>query len=86
MTELSDVLDIGRLIPFTIDGTRYETDQVRQRAAALVRLAGLDPAAFDLGEIKGNDSRRTRRYNDDDVVTIRKGARFVTIRQSAPVA
>ena len=49
-------------------------------------LAGRDPAAFDLGEIEGKDRLRTRRYLDDELVEIHKDARFVSIRQSAPVA
>ena len=86
MTEPSNVVEMGRLIPFTIDGDPYKTADVSQRAAALLRLAGLDPAAFDLGEIEGKDRPRTKRYRDDDIVAIRKDARFVSIRQSAPVA
>ena len=96
MTEPSNVVELGRLIPFTIDGDPYETAdlsqradallRLSQRADALLRLAGRDPAAFDLGEIEGKDRPHTKRYTDDDVVAIRKDARFVSIRQSAPVA
>ena len=86
MTEPSNVVELGRLIPFTIDGDPYETADLSQRADALLRLAGRDPAAFDLGEIEGKDRPHTKRYTDDNVVAIRKDARFVSIRQSAPVA
>ena len=86
MTEPSNVVEMGRLIPFTIDGDPYKTADVSQRAAALLCLAGLDPAAFDLGEIEGKDRPRTKRYSDAEIVAIRKDARFVSIRQSAPVA
>ena len=40
-----------RKIPFSIDGKPYETDDLSQSAADLLRLAGLDPAMYDLGEV-----------------------------------
>lgn len=86
MTEDPNVVELGRLIPFTIDGDPYETADIRQRAAALLVLAGRDPAAFDFGEIEGKDRPHTKRYRDDELVEIHKDARFVSIRQSAPVA
>ena len=86
MTENPNVASLGRLIPFTIDGDAYETADLSQRAADLLVLAGRDPAAFDLGEIEGKDRLRTRKYRDDEFVEIHKDARFVSIRQSAPVA
>ena len=85
MTE-TNVVELGRLIPFSIDGDPYETADLSQRAADLLVLAGRDPAAFDLGEIEGKDRPRTRKYRDDELVEIHKDARFVSIRQSAPVA
>ena len=86
MTETTNIVPLGRLIPFTIDGDPYETADVSQRAAELLVLAGRDPAVFDLGEIEGKDRLRTRKYRDDELVEIHKDARFVSIRQSAPVA
>ena len=86
MIQPSNVLEMGRLIPFTIDGDPYETANNSQRAADLLLLADRDPAHFGLGEIEGKDRPRTRKFRDNDVVTIRKDARFVSIRQSAPVA
>lgn len=75
-----------RLIPFTIDGQTFETSDFRQRASALLRLARLDPAIFDLGELEGKDRPQTKRFADDEIVVIKKDARFVSIRESAPVA
>lgn len=86
MTENPKVVDLGKLIPFTIDGDPYETTEAIQRAAALLVLAGRDPAVFYLGEIEGKDRPHTKRYRDDEFVEIHKDARFVSIRQSAPVA
>ena len=82
----TDIQPIRRRIPFTIDGQLYTTDELRQRASALLKLAGLDPAIFDLGELVGKDHSETKRFADDEVVKIVKDARFISIRQSAQVA
>ena len=84
MTKLSDIN--RRRIPFTIDGQPFTTDDLSQRASALLRLAELDPATFDLGQLVGKEHPETRRFADDEVVTIVKDARFVSIRESATVA
>ena len=84
MTKLSDIN--RRRIPFTIDGQPFNTDDLSQPASALLRLAGLDPATFDLGQLVGKEHPETRRFGDDEVVTIVKDARFVSIRESATVA
>ena len=75
-----------RRIPFTIDGQTFETSDLRQRASDLLRLAGLDPAIFDLGELEGKERPETRRFADNETVEIHKDARFVSIREKAPVA
>lgn len=75
-----------RAIPFTVDGKPYATEDARQRASSILELAGLDPAKFDLGEIEGKEHPQTRRFQDQELVNIRKDARFVSIRQKAPVA
>lgn len=86
MTNSSNIASIRRHIPFTIDGQPFTTDDLSQRASALLRLAGLDPAIFDLGELVGKEHPQTKRFADDEIVSIVKDARFVSIRQSAPVA
>lgn len=86
MTESSNFKPSRRLIPFTIDGQPFTTDDLSQRASALLRLADLDPAIFDLGELVGKEHPQTKRFADDELVNIVKDARFVSIRQSAPVA
>ena len=86
MTKNSKIEQFRRRIPFTIDGQPFETDDLSQRASALLRLAGLDPAIFDLGELEGKDRPQTRRFDDNEMVSIGKDARFISIRQSAPVA
>ena len=72
-------------IAFTIDGRAYETRERRQSAADLLRLAGVDPTLYDLGELRGHRPEPAL-YADDAIVKIHPGARFVTIRQHADVA
>lgn len=72
-------------VEFTIDGRGYETRDRRQPAADLLRLAGVDPALYDLAELRGQRPEPAR-YADDELVQIHPGARFVTIRQNADVA
>jgi hypothetical protein len=76
---------IPQAVQFTIDGRPYETTERRQQAAALLRLAGLDPALYDLGELHGQRPQPVR-YADTDIVEIHPGARLVSIRQRADVA
>lgn len=86
---MSDAQHIHRLereIPFTIDGVEYKTSELNQKASDLLQLAGLDPARYDLGELRGKDRPETKRYDDDEPVEITKDARFVSIREKAAVA
>jgi len=76
---------IPRAVQFTIDGRPYETTERKQQAAALLRLAGLDPALYDLGELHGQRPQPVR-YADTELVEIHPGARFVSIRERADVA
>jgi Multiubiquitin len=72
-------------VPITIDGRRYEVEQGRHLTAAdLLRLAGLDPAGYDLAEVLGHGDVRT--FRDDEVVDVRPDEKFVSVRQVAPVA
>ena len=86
MSNSANIESSRRRIPFTIDGQPFTTDDLTQRASALLRLAGLDPAIFDLAELVGKDHPQTKRFADDEIVSIAKDARFVSIRHSAPVA
>ena len=85
MSDTDNVTDIRRPIEFTIDGRSYETTTRRQPAADLLRLAGLDPALYNLGELRGHRPEPVR-YADTDTVEIHQGARFVSIRERADVA
>lgn len=85
MNHQDNVHELAQDITFTIDGESFTTRDRRQVAADLLRLAGLDPTMYDLGELHGQ-SPQTRRFANDDVVTVRPDARFVSIRHSADVA
>jgi len=72
-------------IKFTIDGEEFETRARRQPAQALLRLAGLDPSQYDLGELEDHNPK-PKVFHDDQEVEIHPGARFVSIRTGpAPV-
>ncbi len=80
-----NVTPIHKPVDFTVDGRQYQTTDRRQPAAAILRLAGLDPSLFDLGELRGHGPQPVR-FADDEIVEIRPKARFVSIRQRADVA
>jgi hypothetical protein len=82
---MDNVSELHRPIEFSIDGRPYKTTDHKQPAADLLRLGGLDPARFDLGELKGHHPEPVR-YTDDTIVEIHNDARFVGIRQRADVA
>ena len=86
MTTARNVDQPRRSIPFTIDGQPYTTDDLSQTAADLLRLAKLDPATYDLGELIGKERPETKRFKDDEPVEVVKDARFVSIRQKGDVA
>lgn len=67
-----------------IDGVPHTTRDDDQEAASLLRLAGVDPAQYDLAKIKHNGE--TKVYRDEKVIDLNDGDAFVTVRQSAQVA
>ena len=73
-----------RKLTISIDGVNYVTRDDDQEAASLLRLAGVDPAQYDLAKIKHNGE--TKVYRDDKVLDLEDGDAFVTVRQSAQVA
>ena len=72
-------------VPITIDGRPFEAEPGRHETAGdLLRLAGLDPSGYDLAKVLGHGEVRT--FGDDQVVDVRPHEKFVSIRQTAPVA
>jgi hypothetical protein len=69
---------------FTIDGephTSYDNDQT---AAALLRLARVDPAGYDLARIL--PAGGTEAFRDEQIVKIENGDEFVTAKHVGGVA
>jgi hypothetical protein len=83
--EDGNVTELHRPVDFTIDGRPEQTTVRRQPAADLLRLVGLDPAFYDLGQLHGHNKQPTR-FRDDQIVDIHQGDRFVSIRCHADVA
>ena len=72
-------------IHFTIDGRPFATEDSDSTAAELLRLAGLDPNGYDLGQIRPGDPE-PKRFKDQQEVHIHEGEKFVSIRERAEVA
>lgn len=71
-------------IHFTIDGKPFTTTDDDQQAADLLRLAGLDPNAYDLAKVSHHGTPEV--FKDTAVVELENGDKFVSVRQNAPVA
>lgn len=71
-------------ITITIDGRTFTTRDDDQEAASLLRLAGVDPALYDLAKLRHGGDPKV--YRDEKVIDLKDGDVFVTVRQSAPVA
>lgn len=71
-------------VRFTIDGQHHTTWDEDQTAAALLRLAGVDPAKYDLARVNATGGPET--FTGDHMVTIRDGDEFVTAKHTGGVA
>jgi hypothetical protein len=71
-------------VRFTIDGEQYTSWDDDQSAAALLRLAGVDPAGYDLARVTASGGPEI--FADEQVVTIHDGDEFVTAKHAGPVA
>ncbi len=71
-------------ITFTIDGVSYTTKDDDQEAAALLRLAGLNPAEYDLARIRPGQEPKV--YKDEKILDLHDGETFISVKQSSPVA
>ncbi|HKP44693.1 hypothetical protein [Mycobacterium sp.] len=72
-----------RKVHFSIDGEQYTSWDDDQVAAALLRLAGVDPAKYDLARVNGGGG--PEKFSDDQVVRIQDGDEFVTAKRAGPV-
>jgi hypothetical protein len=64
-------------VTFTLDGVEYTATDRRQLAADVLRLAGLDPADYDLLRIVGRDEEK--RYEDQEEVHLVPGGRYLSL-------
>lgn len=69
---------------FTIDGESHSSYDDDQAAAALLRLAGVDPAGYDLARILPAGGTET--FRDEQIVKIKDGDEFVTAKHVGGVA
>ena len=71
-------------VRYTIDGRPFKGPR-KQKARRLLRQAGLKPDGYDLAEIEcaGDDPHV---YEDDEVICIEPGDKFISIREQATVA
>jgi hypothetical protein len=69
---------------FTIDGEPHHSYDDDQTAAALLRLAGVDPAGYDLARILPAGGTET--FRDEQMVEIEDGDEFVTAKHVGGVA
>ncbi|MFT4470850.1 hypothetical protein ACMX2H_13165 [Arthrobacter sulfonylureivorans] len=69
---------------FTIDGEPQSSYDDDQTAAALLRLAGVDPTGYDLARILAAGGTET--FRDEQIVKIQNGDEFVTAKHVGGVA
>lgn len=65
-------------VTFTIDGVEYSSNDRRQTAGDLLRLAGLDPADYDLLRVVGKDENE-QRFQDSEEVQLIPGGRYLSL-------
>lgn len=76
-----------RKVRFSIDGDAHVTWDDDQTAAALLRLAGVDPNAYDLARVNGTSGTGVpETFSGEQLVTIKDGDEFVTAKHAGPVA
>ena len=74
----------NRSVNFSIDGRSFTVEDPHQTSAGLLRLAGLDPALYDLARMRPGHAE-PKRFMDDQPVQVHDGDEFVSIRQRADV-
>lgn len=76
-----------RKVRFSIDGEVHVTWDDDKTAAALLRLAGVDPTAYDLARVNGTSGPGVpETFSGEHLVTIQDGDEFVAAKHAGPVA
>jgi hypothetical protein len=65
-------------VTFTIDGVEYTSTDRRPTAADLLRLAGLDPADYDLLRVVGQGEDE-QRFSDSDEIQLVPDGRYLSL-------
>lgn len=73
-------------VHFSIDGQPDKSWDDTQTATALLELAGVDPTRYDLARVNTAGGGRPETFSGDQLVTIRDGDHFVTVKRAGPVA
>lgn len=79
---MTDHKNPSEAITFTVDNVELKVSDKHQTAGAILALAGLDAAMYELAKLHGDGAS----YNRDQQVIVHVGDAFVTVRTSAPVA
>lgn len=74
----------NKTVSVKIDGREYKVPEAGDTAADFIRLVGLDPNRYDL--VQMNPHGESHRFGDNDQMAPKSGDKYVTVRQSAPVA
>jgi hypothetical protein len=64
-------------VTFTLDGVEYTVADRRQLAADVLRLAGLDPADYDLLRVVGKG--KEKRFGDQEEVELVPGGQYLSL-------
>ena len=72
-------------VTFTLDGVEYTVEDRRQPAAEVLRLAGLDPADYDLLRVAGKGDEEKRYHDQEDVQLVPHGRYLSFFTGSTPV-
>lgn len=72
-------------LTFTLDGVEFTVEDRRQPAADVLRLAGLDPADYDLLRVAGKDDEEKRYHDQDEVQLVPHGRYLSFFTGSTPV-
>ncbi len=78
-----DTFRVRALIHFTVDGQEFESYDDDREASSLIRLAGLDPASYDLARKHANGQPEV--FRDDEVIRIANGDKFTTSKHMGEV-
>jgi hypothetical protein len=72
-------------VTFSLDGVEHTVTDPSETASAVLQLAGLDPAEYDLLRVVGKGEEQ--RFHDQDKVQLVPGGRYLSLfTGSTPIA